>query len=113
MPIFSNGFRVLSRYFGACQNAVLFYMSCNSDFCVGGKFRFYVLYFTTFSPFKMGEGCTADDCMKRWKTLRDRFVRELKKTRNGKSGDAGPVVVSTWPLFNVMNFIGDSVKHKR
>ena len=42
--------------------------------------------------------------------LRDRFVRELKKK---KSGDAGPIVVSSWPLFDVMVFISDSVKHKR
>ena len=45
--------------------------------------------------------------------LRDRFVRELKKKKKKKSGDAGPIVVSSWPLFDVMVFISDSVKHKR
>ena len=44
----------------------------------------------------------------------DRFVRELKKKKKKKkSGDAGPIVVSYWPLFDVMVFISDSVKHKR
>ena len=28
--------------------------------------------------------------MKRWKTLRDRYVRKLKKVNGGKSGEEGP-----------------------
>lgn len=52
-------------------------------------------------------------CFRRWRTLRDKFVRELKKTKDKRSGDAGPVIVSCWPLFDVMSFIGDTVKHKR
>ena len=52
-------------------------------------------------------------CIKRWKTLRDRFVRELKKTKGKKSGDAGPAIVSCWPLFEIMSFVSDTVKHKR
>ena len=30
-----------------------------------------------------------------------------------KGGDAGPVFVSCWPLFEVISFIRDTVKHKR
>ena len=30
-----------------------------------------------------------------------------------KGGDAGPVFVSFWPLFEVISFIRDTVKHKR
>ena len=55
---------------------------------------------------------TAEGCTKRWKALRDRFVRELKKTKT-KTGQAGPVVISCWPLFNVLSFITDTVRHKR
>ena len=40
-------------------------------------------------------------------------MRELKKTKKGKSGDAGPAHISCWPLFEHMSFINDSVKHKR
>ena len=31
-----------------------------------------------------------EECTARWKSLRDKFVRELKKVKGGKSGDAGP-----------------------
>ena len=40
-----------------------------------------------------------EDCTRRWKAIRDRFVRELKKVKTRKSGDAGPVYVPSWPLF--------------
>ena len=40
-------------------------------------------------------------------------MRELKKTKDKRSGDAGPVVVSCWPLFELMSFITDTVKHKK
>ena len=43
--------------------------------------------------------------------MRDRYVRELKKINGGKSGEEGPSYVSTWPLFKVMRFINDLVKH--
>ena len=53
---------------------------------------------------------TSDECHKRWKTLRDRYVRELKKTKQKKSGDA---YVSHWCLFEVLSFLEDSVRHKQ
>ena len=52
-------------------------------------------------------------CSKRWRLIRDKFVRELKKTKKGKSGDKGPPPNSTWVLFDIMSFVGDTVKHKR
>ena len=32
-----------------------------------------------------------EDCTRRWKAIRDKFVRELKKVKIKKSGDAGLV----------------------
>ena len=46
----------------------------------------------------MGGDCTVELCSRRWRTLRDKFARELKKTKCKKSGDAGPFTVSCWPL---------------
>ena len=41
---------------------------------------------------------TAQECLKKWKNLRDTFVRELRK-QDQKSGDKGPNYVSRWPFF--------------
>ena len=61
---------------------------------------------------QVGEGVTPDECLRRWKSLRDRFVREQKKTKETRSGDAGPAYVPNWPLYNLMLFIIDTVKHR-
>ena len=50
--------------------------------------------------------------MRRWKTMRDKYVRELKKVKCRKSGDAGPPYVSCWPLFGMMSFLNDTVRHR-
>ena len=39
-------------------------------------------------------------------------MREKKKMK-GKSGGAGPAFVSCWPLYEVNDFVRESVKHKR
>jgi hypothetical protein len=51
--------------------------------------------------------------MKKWKSLRDRFVRELKKTKHRVSGDSGPPATSSWKYFEVLMFLADTMKHKR
>ena len=56
--------------------------------------------------------CTPEECAKRWKQLREKYVREKKKTE-GKSGDAGPEIVSCWPLYQLMDFLRETVRHKR
>ena len=61
---------------------------------------------------QMGEGLSTSDCISRWKTLRDKFVREVKKVKKRKSGDSGPPYASTWPLFSMMLFLADSIKHR-
>ena len=45
--------------------------------------------------------------------MRDKFVRELKKVKGGKSGDAGPVYSPSWPLFDSLQFLTDTVKHRK
>ena len=48
--------------------------------------------------------------MKRWKALREHFVREAKK-KKGKSGD--PVDLSPpWPFFDQLLFLKEFIKHK-
>ena len=42
----------------------------------------------------------------------EKYVREkIKKCR--KSGDAGSVMISCWPLYEVMDFLRETVRHKR
>ena len=45
--------------------------------------------------------------------MRDKFVRELKKVKGGKSGDAGPAYSPSWPLFDLLQFLTDTVKHRK
>ena len=60
----------------------------------------------------MGNTLTVQDCTKRWKNLRDTFVREMRKTKKGKTGEKGPPYASKWPYFSTMLFLADSVKHR-
>ena len=55
---------------------------------------------------------TAQEYTKKWKNLRDTFVRELKKTKAQKSGDKGPNYTSQWPYFEQLLFLTDTVRHK-
>ena len=55
--------------------------------------------------------CTVSDCQKRWKTLRERLVKEIKKT-NSSSGDAATSAV-VWELFPHMKFLKEFVKHRK
>ena len=52
---------------------------------------------------------SVDNCTRKW---RDRFVRELKKVKVKKTGTPGPAYISCWPLFNMLLFLSDTVKHR-
>ena len=57
-------------------------------------------------------GCTVNKCLKRWKTNRDGYKRELKRLKNRKSGnDASAVYTPTWSLYTVLSFLMESVRH--
>ena len=56
---------------------------------------------------------TPEKCASIWKTLRDKYVKELKKVKGKRSGDAGPGYTSSWRLFSVMEFLRDSVKQRQ
>ena len=58
-------------------------------------------------------GVTVDECKTKWKYLRDRYVRELKKTKFKRSEDEEGAVQSTWALFELMSFLESSVRHRR
>ena len=51
------------------------------------------------------------DVQQRWKVLRDRFVRELKKKKKPTGSAANNS--STWDLLEHMMFLKDFVKHRR
>ena len=54
-------------------------------------------------------GRSEGDCKKRWKGLRDTMAKELRKTKEKKSGDAGPEYVSRWAHFDGMLFVKDCI----
>jgi hypothetical protein len=58
----------------------------------------------------VGEEIRAEDCQKRWKALKDKLVREIKKVKKKKSGDESPKYVSCWPHFQAMMSVSD--KHR-
>lgn len=50
-----------------------------------------------------------EQCSKKWKNLRDHFVREMKKK---PSGEKGPAFVSRWPHYEMMTFLNNAVRHR-
>ena len=57
-------------------------------------------------------GTALRNVKKKWKSIRDRFVRELKKVKNQRSGDPGPPYKPSWSLYNLLLFLVDSVRHR-
>ena len=51
-----------------------------------------------------------EQCSKKWKNLRDHFVRE-KEEEETKWGE-GPSFVSRWPFFEMLTFLNDTVRHR-
>ncbi|KAL1488116.1 hypothetical protein ABEB36_015074 [Hypothenemus hampei] len=54
---------------------------------------------------------TVEECIRRWKTLRDRFSREIKK-KDMPSGSAG-CSRPEWSLLATLEFLKDSVTSRR
>lgn len=46
---------------------------------------------------------------KKWKNLRDQYRKEKKKFPTPRSGDGGDEIESTWPYFQLMQFINDDI----
>ena len=53
-----------------------------------------------------------EQCAKRWKNIRDHFVREVRKIKKKTSGDAGPMYKSRWPLFGSSRIQSDTDRNK-
>ena len=51
-------------------------------------------YFT-----KVGES-TSEECHKRWRSIRDRYVRETKKVKKRRNGDPGVPYTPVWELYD-------------
>ena len=45
---------------------------------------------------------------KKWKNLRDKFVKELRQVKVLHSGDEGPPATFSWKFFNIMYFLKDA-----
>ena len=58
-------------------------------------------------------GYSDEDCIKRWKSLRDRFVREAKKIKENTTPGGVSVYVPPWSLFDSMSFLMDSIRHRK
>ena len=57
-------------------------------------------------------GETAEQCSKKWKSLWDRYVWELKQVKKCVSGGAGSLLTAFRPYFTVMSFVKSTVKHR-
>ena len=53
------------------------------------------------------------ECAARWESHSDKFVRELKKVKGGKSGDAGLRYKRIRPLFGLMEFLMSTIQHRQ
>ena len=55
--------------------------------------------------------CAVDVAQRRWKTLRDKFARELKKKikKSGDPADSSP----TWELLDHPMFLKEFIKHRK
>jgi len=50
--------------------------------------------------------------MKKWKNIRDNFVREFKKTKK-RSGDKAPPYIPKWKYYTALLFLRDTVRHSQ
>lgn len=53
----------------------------------------------------------ASDCQKMWRTLRDRYARELKAIESGMG--SGEVYKTSWPLFEILSFLKEYIRSRR
>ncbi|XP_066975142.1 transcription factor Adf-1-like isoform X2 [Macrobrachium rosenbergii] len=59
-------------------------------------------------------GLHAKECQARWRVLRDKFVREMRKNVNPKRAGSSALQVyqGSWPLMSQLMFLTSHVKHK-
>ena len=55
----------------------------------------------------------SEECQRKWRLIRDKFVRELRKMKEKTSGDAGPAYVTCLPLFERLLFLQEIVRQRR
>lgn len=74
-------------------------------------------YFTSI-PVRVCHPCicltnTVKECQRRWRTLRERYVREMKTLKTSGNGSNGADVLIPWKLACNMEFLAEFVKHRR
>lgn len=53
---------------------------------------------------------TVDECRQRWRSLRDRYVKESRKIRTAPSGSASvDIDEPSWIYFQPLSFLNDSI----
>ncbi|XP_037781807.1 uncharacterized protein LOC119578140 [Penaeus monodon] len=59
-------------------------------------------------------GLHARECQARWRVLRDKFVREMRKNMNPKKAGSSALQVyqGSWPLMSQLMFLTSHVKHR-
>lgn len=80
-----------------------------------------ILYDNTLSDFKVPEkkiycwekiaknlGTSEEECRKRWRTLRERYTRELKQMKFGSGAK-----ISSWEFFRHLGFLIDHIKYRK
>lgn len=81
-----------------------------------------ILYDNTLSDFKIPEkkiycwekiaknlGTSEEECRKRWRTLRERYTRELKLMKFG----GGTKTICSWEFFRHLGFLIDHIKYRK
>ncbi|XP_078493998.1 transcription factor Adf-1-like [Ciona intestinalis] len=66
----------------------------------------------TWSYISQQIGQPADVCMKRWRSLRDRFGKENKKIDSLRTSGAGAVNCIVWEHYDHLQFLNDHLRHR-
>lgn len=53
-----------------------------------------------------------ETCMKRWKSLRDRFAKEKRKNENAQKCGAAAANLPVWEHYEALKFLQEHLRHK-
>lgn len=56
---------------------------------------------------------TEDDCRKKWKYLRDRYIKEKRKEKDAMRSGAGASWKSRWKFVTILGFLEPHIKERQ